>query len=108
MNATSSISRHQQLSNSQLFDQELFKIPLRESKEPMISLSDLFKEHATPVLFNFEKTIVDEPKIFYLRKSVAHSLLKVANMLLSCSYILRIEDAYRSLKYQQKKFRSRV
>ena len=29
-------------------------------------------------------------------------------MLLSCSYILRIEDAYRSLKYQQKKFRSRV
>lgn len=81
------------------FDRHLLSIPLNECHEVPVSLVDLASQMGTKVSFadGLNKT-------YFLRESVALSVVKASLALLEEGYILKIEDAYRNLDEQKHKF----
>lgn len=86
------------------FDKKLLEMNLIESGEKFVSLTSVFQQENVKVLFRNDR----QPRIFFTRNSVAYSLVKAAHIVLEKGYVLKIEDAYRSIKRQQVRFMQRL
>ncbi len=87
------------INDSITFDKHLLALSLEETGEPFVSLQMLCQKNHVHMVFSGGKK-----NLYWLRLSVASALLKAAQRLYAQGYLLVLEDAYRSLSVQKKKF----
>lgn len=88
---------------SQQFDQSLLALPAEECGEEFIYLPDIFTTNNLKVRFSPPNPGV----LFYLRKSVTHSLVEAIEYFSNLGFTSVIESAYRLPSFQQQRFQQR-
>lgn len=75
-----------------------------ESKEPLISVNQLFTNARTPLFYNPPEDVAQAMPEVQLRKTAAHKLVKAAKKLPK-GMVFSISEGYRPLWYQKQIFR---
>lgn len=101
-----SLQENPYLEKSFAFDEKLLEIPVRESGELMVPVLDVVRDVGAKI--ELSSGGGKEPRIYFLRQSVAESFANAALSANNAGFILKLEHAYRSLEIQRGKFIQRV
>jgi len=82
------------------FMQRLLAYPVAECAEPMVSIRDAAHETGVRVDLPAGLKLGALQRVFHLRRSVVERLLHASESMLRRGWLLRVEDAYRSLAVQ--------
>jgi D-alanyl-D-alanine dipeptidase len=89
------------LKSAMRFDKTYLDIPVKESKEKLVSINDLFKKEKLTVFFSKDKR-GDKIKIYVIREGLTKPLINVVKELNKLGLTLRFEYAYRTVEGQKK------
>jgi len=85
-------------------DEGYFPIPLKECREELVFIKEIFKKKGVEASYNNSLSITGERRLFWVRKRLIVPLCRVAEVLKKEGFVLHFEDAYRSLGVQKKLF----
>jgi len=91
----------EQMDQAYGFMQRLLRYPVRDCCEPLCSLQESAENHGVPVVFPDGLKLGQFERVFWLRASLVDRLLRVADTMCRQGWLLKVEDAYRSLAVQR-------
>ena len=83
------------------FMQEIRAYPVAECGEPVVSLVDAVQGKDVEVLFSTRPHVQGLPRLFYLRAGLIDSFLHCARAMNARGWILKVEDAFRTVTMQK-------
>jgi D-alanyl-D-alanine dipeptidase len=88
------------MNEAHVFMERLRRHPVRECGEPMVCVPDAAASAGVLIDFPPGLKVGTFERVFWLRASITERILAVAEAMLARGFLLRIEDAFRSLAVQ--------
>lgn len=89
------------MDEADVFMKAIMHVPVAECMEPMVSIRDACKAAKVEVTFSDLPHIEGLPRLYYLREGLIESFLAVARDMNAIGWILKVEDAYRTIEMQR-------
>ncbi len=83
------------------FNRRLFDYPVEECGEPVGSLPEAAREAGVEVVFSETPHVNGLPRLFWLREGLIPAWLAAAREMNERGWVMRVEDAYRTLEMQK-------
>jgi hypothetical protein len=90
------------MDHARQFMTEVMDYPVRESREPLVSISAAATEAGVDVEFSNTPFVEDLSRIFEVREGLIDPLLGVAREMNDRGWVLKFEDGFRTAEMQRK------